>query len=519
MIKEIDLAIPPKYISDKDFLYSQAAKKLHVNTAEIKAVIPLKKSVDARGSEPFFHISAQVFINELPTEAPHIISYQPVKGEQKVIVIGSGPAGLFAALRLIELGIRPIILERGKDVQARRRDLRAIHQEHTVNPNSNYCFGEGGAGTYSDGKLYTRSTKRGNVKKILEVFVQHGAADDVLIETHPHIGSNKLPPIIQAFRNTIENNSGEIHFESKVTDLIIKNGKISGVIVNDEKEYLGDSVILATGHSARDVFYMLKKHNVMLETKDFAMGVRIEHPQELINEIQYHSKTKNEFLPSASYSLSIQVDGRGVYSFCMCPGGIIIPAATASEEIVVNGMSLAKRNSPFANSGLVVSTNSQDWANYYSEGPFAGLKYQQEFERQAFEWGNKTQTAPAQRVTDFIKGKQSVDLPSSSYIPGLVSSPLSQILPPIIRKTLQKALVIFDRRKSGYVTEEAIIVAAESRTSSPVRVVRDRDSFMSPKVENLFPCGEGAGYAGGIVSSAIDGENCADAVARHLKVA
>ena len=421
-------------------------------------------------------------------------------------------------LRLIELGIKPIVIERGKDVQSRRRDLRGLQQDHIVNPNSNYCFGEGGAGTYSDGKLYTRSTKRGNVRKILQVFAQHGANEDILIDTHPHIGSNKLPGIVKTIRQTLIDNGGEVHFESLVTDLIIKDGKILGVVVNQEKEILGDCVILATGHSARDIFHLLHKKNIKIEAKDFAMGVRIEHPQALINEIQYHTKEKNDFLPSASYSLSIQVDGRGVYSFCMCPGGLIVPAATSPDEIVVNGMSLSKRNSPFANSGLVVSVNSNDWKKNDSEDPFGGLKFQQDFERRTFEWANKTQSAPAQRVTDFIKGKDSESLPRASYIPGLQSLPLHQLLPPIIRKTLAKALLLFDSRMKGFLTEEAVIVAAESRTSSPVRVTRDKETYMHPQVEGLFPCGEGSGYAGGIVSSAMDGENVANAVARFLKV-
>jgi uncharacterized protein len=518
MIKEIEISVPPELLSNRDFLYSETAFKLLIDQNEVKAVIPLRRSIDARGSRPVFKTLVRVFINEIPPEINPKINYEPAKNKEKVIIVGSGPAGMFAALRLIELGIKPIIIERGKDVQSRRRDLRELQQDHIVNPNSNYCFGEGGAGTYSDGKLYTRSTKRGDVKKILQVFAQHGAKEDILIDTHPHIGSNKLPAIVKAIRQTIIDNGGEVHFESLVTDLIIKDGKILGVVVNQEKEILGDCVILATGHSARDIFYLLHKKNIKIESKDFAMGVRIEHPQALINEIQYHTKEKNEFLPSASYSLSIQIDGRGVYSFCMCPGGIIVPASTSPDEIVVNGMSLSKRNSPFANSGLVVSVNSNDWKKYDSEDPFGGLKFQQDYEQQTFEWANKTQSAPAQRVTDFIKGKDSESLPRASYIPGLQPLPLHQLLPPIIRKTLQKALIIFDRRMKGYVTEEAVIVAAESRTSSPIRVIRDKETYMHPQVDGLFPCGEGAGYAGGIVSSAIDGENVAEAVVRFLKI-
>ena len=518
MIKEIEILVPPELLPNKDFLYSETAYKLKLDLSEVKAVIPIRRSIDARRSKPVFKILARVFINEPPQEMYPKINYIPVSSKEKVIIVGSGPAGMFAALRLIELGLKPIVIERGKDVRERRRDLRSLQQDQIVNPNSNYCFGEGGAGTYSDGKLYTRSTKRGDVRKILQVFVQHGAKEDILIDTHPHIGSNKLPPIVQSVRETIISNGGEVHFNSLVTDLIIKDGKILGVVVNQGKEILGDCVILATGHSARDIFYLLHKKNIKIEPKDFAMGVRIEHPQVLINEIQYQTKAKNEFLPSATYSLSIQVNGRGVYSFCMCPGGLIVPAATAPGEIVVNGMSLSRRNSPFANSGLVVAVNANDWQQYDSEGPFAGLKFQQDFERQTFEWANNSQKAPAQRVTDFVKGKESESLPRASYIPGLTPSPLHRLLPPIIRKTLQKALLIFDRRMKGYLTEEAIIVAAESRTSSPIRVIRDKETYMHPQIEGLFPCGEGAGYAGGIVSSALDGENVAEAVVRYLKV-
>ncbi len=518
MIKEIEISVPPDSLSNKNYLSIESAYMLQLDLSDITAVIPLRRSIDARATKPVYKFLVRVFINEAPQEIYPKVKYEPVESKESVLVVGSGPAGLFSALRLIELGIKPIILERGKDVQERRRDLKSIQQDHIINPNSNYCFGEGGAGTFSDGKLYTRSTKRGNVKKIMQIFVQHGAVEEILIEAHPHIGSNKLPAIIKAFRETILENGGEFHFNSHVTDLIIKDGKILGVVINQEKEILGDGVIIATGHSSRDIFQLYYSKNILLEPKDFAMGIRIEHPQELINEIQYHTKQLGDVLPAASYGLSIQVDGRAVYSFCMCPGGIIIPAATAPGEIVVNGMSLSKRNSPFANSGLVVSVNANDWKKYEAEGAFAGLKFQQEFERNAFEWANKTQSAPAQRVTDFIKGKDSEILPSTSYIPGLTPSPLHQLLPHVIRRTLQKALIIFDRRMKGYLTDEAVIVAAESRTSSPIRVVRDKETYMTPQVKGLFPCGEGAGYAGGIVSSAMDGENVADAVVKYLKV-
>lgn len=518
MIKEIEISVLPEFFSDENYLAQEVCSQLKCSPSELKAMIPIKRSIDARGPNPFYRVSVQAYINEEPQQTSLKINYHPVKSKQKVIVVGSGPSGLFASLKLIELGIKPIILERGKDVQERRRDLRALQQDHVVNPNSNYCFGEGGAGTYSDGKLYTRSTKRGDVKKILQVFAQHGASNDVLIDAHPHIGSNKLPHIIKAIRETIISSGGEFHFNSLVTDLIIKDGKILGVIVNDKDEFLTDAVILATGHSARNIFYLLHNKGLKLESKDFAMGVRIEHPQALINEIQYHTKNKNEYLPSASYSLSTQLNGRGVYSFCMCPGGIVIPASTAPGEIVVNGMSLSKRNSPFANSGLVVAVNSNDWNGISNGDPFGGLNFQKKYETQAFEWANKTQSAPAQRVTDFLKDKDSQTLPRSSFIPGLTPAPLHNLLPSIIGKTLKKALTIFGRKMPGYVTEEAVIIAAESRTSSPVRIIRDKNTFMHPQVEGLFPCGEGAGYAGGIVSSAMDGENVAGAVAGFLKV-
>jgi len=427
-----------------------------------------------------------------------------------------GPAGMFAALRLIELGIKPIILERGKDVQARRRDLRLIQQFGKVNPDSNYCFGEGGAGTYSDGKLYTRATKRGDVNRILNIFVQHGAQKEIMIDAHPHIGSNRLPKIVSLMRETILRCCGEIHFDSRVTDFVIETHRMKGVIVNDENEFPGDSVILAAGHSARDIFYLLHECKIKLEPKPFAMGVRIEHPQKLIDEIQYHSKKRSPYLPASSYNLACQVDEKGVYSFCMCPGGIIIPASTANDELVLNGMSVSRRDSPFANSGLVVTVNEKDWNRFNEFGVFAGLEYQKEVERIAFESGGKNQTAPAQRVTDFVNRKFSQSLPETSYIPGAISAPLHEILPKNIVDGLRRSLKIFDRKMKGYLTEEALLLAAETRTSSPIRIPRGNETLMNVEVEGLFPCGEGAGYAGGIVSAAIDGERCAEAISKYL---
>jgi uncharacterized FAD-dependent dehydrogenase len=515
MKKQTELIIPPERLHDREFLYSTAAGALNLSVEEINSVVSLRRSIDARRKQPVYRILSEVYVNEEPVPEEKI-AYKSVKAGKTVIVVGCGPAGMFGALRLIELGIKPIIIERGKDVQTRRKDLRAIQQEHIVNPDSNYCFGEGGAGTYSDGKLYTRSTKRGDVKKILEIFVQHGATTDIMVDAHPHIGSNKLPAVVKAMRGTIQNCGGEIHFNSRVTDFIIKGDKIIGVIVNEKDEYTSDAVILATGHSARDIYYLLHKHNIKIEPKPFAIGVRIEHPQELINEIQYHSKDKNPYLPAASYNLACDVNGRGVYSFCMCPGGIIVPAATAPGEIVVNGMSLSKRDSPFANSGFVAAVNERDYSKNEKNYPFNGLELQKEIEQYTFELANKTQCAPAQRVTDFIGGKLSQSLPRSSYIPGLTSAALHNELPDFIVKGLKKALYIFDKKMKGYLSEDAIIVATESRTSSPIRILRDKKSFMHTEISGLFPAGEGAGYAGGIVSAAIDGENCANAAVHYL---
>jgi len=519
MKKIIELTIAPEQINLPGILQLKSSQFLKIDKEKISAVIPLKKSIDARQKYVLFRFLLEVYVEENPSEQNRTIIYNPVKENKKVIIVGFGSSGMFAALKLIELGIKPIIVERGKDVRARRRDLRAIHQEHIVNPDSNYCFGEGGAGTFSDGKLYTRSTKRGDVKKILDILVQHGANPEIKIDTHPHIGSNKLPKIVEAIRNTVLNNGGEIHFNSRVTDFILQNNKMIGVKVNEETDIYGDAVIVSTGHSARDIYYVLHKKKIHIEPKPFAMGVRIEHSQELINEIQYHTKEKHPDLPPAVYNLACNVDEKAVYSFCMCPGGIIVPAATSPGEIVVNGMSLSKRNSPFANSGFVVEVNQNEWKNYDEHFPFAGLMLQKEIEQKAYELvnsGDTGQFAPAQRVTDFVAGKLSSSLPKSSYIPGLVSASLDKELPAFITSRLKDALKIFNKKMNGYYTEEAILTGVESRTSSPIRIPRDRNTFMHIEIESFFPCGEGAGYAGGIVSSAIDGENCADAVSKYL---
>ena len=516
MKTQIEIALLPETAFSDTAIRSEISRQLQISVEEIKAVRLVRRSIDARKS-PVYKLLADVFVNEIPYEENNLIDYKPVTGNKKVAVIGFGPAGMFAALRLIELGIKPIVIERGKDVRARRRDIKQLMVDRHVNPNSNYCFGEGGAGTFSDGKLYTRATKRGDVKKILQIFVQHGAEEDILIDTHPHLGSNKLPDIVSAIRNTILQCGGEIHFESLVTDFILKDKKMLGVVVNNNQEVTADAVLLAVGHSARDIFSLLHNKNILLEPKSFAMGVRIEHPQALINEMQYHSKEKSDHLPSANYSLACQVNDRGVFSFCMCPGGIIIPASTAPDELVVNGMSISKRNSPFANSGFVVTVEPEDFKQYEKSGPFAGLMYQQEIEHAAFEAGGRNQTAPAQRVTDFLKNKISPSLPKSSYFPGTLSSPLHTILPLAIVQRLKEGILQFNIKMKGFITEEAQMLAAETRTSSPVRIPRDKETYMHKEIAGLFPAGEGAGYAGGIMSSAMDGENCADAVAKFLK--
>lgn len=516
MKHQIEIIVPPEKIHEQGFFRYIASRKLGVRPDSITAVVPVRKSVDARKS-PVFHLFVDVYLGEQPAiERPRYI-YDHVDDKKKVIVIGFGPSGIYAALRLIELGIKPVIIERGKDIQTRRRDLKSIQRDQIVNSDSNYCFGEGGAGTYTDGKLYTRAVKRGNVSKVLEIFVQHGADPDIMIETHPHIGSNKLPKIIANIRQTILKAGGEIHYSSRVTDFIIKNNKLKGVVVNSGQEFFGDAVILATGHSARDIFNILDKKKIKIEAKPFAMGVRIEHPQPLINEIQYHVKIKPENLPSANYSLSTNIDGAGVYSFCMCPGGIILPAMTAPGEIVVNGMSMAKRNSPFANAGLVVEIKEGDWkSSDEDDSPFGALNLQQNLEKHAFRLAGNSLCAPAQKANDFIDRKFSQSLPKSSYIPGLTSVRLDEELPPFIVKRLRLALKDFNRRMHGYLSDEALLVGVESRTSSPVRVPRNRETFMHVELNGLFPCGEGAGYAGGIVSSALDGENCANAVSKFL---
>ncbi|KOY53165.1 NAD(P)/FAD-dependent oxidoreductase [Polaribacter dokdonensis] len=519
MIKEIQLRINLIEERKEDILTHKASKFLKISKSEITAVKILRKSIDARKKETIFNYKVAVYINEgLPEKSEYSFDYKDVSNAKEIHIIGFGPAGMYAALRCIELGYKPVVLERGKNVQERRRDLKAINQDHKVNENSNYCFGEGGAGTYSDGKLYTRSLKRGDVRRIFENLVFHGATEQILIDAHPHIGTNKLPKIIQTIRETIIKFGGEIHFNSVVTDFVVKNQKIKALQLNNDKEIPVNSVILATGHSARDIYELLHKKEIAIKAKSFAMGVRVEHPQEIIDQIQYNcSGERDELLPAAAYSLVHQVNNRGVYSFCMCPGGFIVPAATADGEVVVNGMSPSRRNNKFANSGIVVELDiDKDFKKYDHLGPLKGLQFQKDLEKIAFYAGGRSQTAPAQRLVDFVDGKLSADLNETSYQPGLNSAPLHSLLPKIIGGRLRKGFPAFGSKMHGYFTNEANIVGVESRTSSPINIPR-KENLEHPEIEGLFPCGEGGGYAGGIVSAAMDGERCAEAAIANFK--
>lgn len=514
MRRTLEISLTPRLASNKAYYKPIIAKKLRIPAKKISFIRILRKSIDARKGNIKINLRLLVYFNEpAPGQGKRKFFYQDVLNREEIIIIGAGPAGLFAALRLIELGKKPVILERGKEVSERKKDIALISKEQIINPESNYCFGEGGAGTFSDGKLYTRSRKRGDVKRILEIFHFHGAPENILYESFPHIGTNRLPGIIKNIRNSILNAGGEIHFDTKVTDLFIRNHEVEGVLTHRFDKIQGRVVILATGHSARDIYQMLDRKGIKLELKSFAVGIRIEHPQELIDSIQYHGIFRGKYLPAASYSLVQQVEGRGVFSFCMCPGGFIVPSATSSEEIVVNGMSSSKRNSPFANSGIVVEIQEKDLTEFSKFGVMAGLQFQQNLEHLAWEYGGKRQAAPAQRMVDFINGRLSQSLPEVSYAPGVYSVLMDTWLPDFITRRLKQGLIAFDQRMKGFLTNEAIVLGVESRTSSPVRIPRDYRSLQHPQVKNLFPCGEGSGYAGGIVSSAMDGEKIAERIA------
>ena len=513
MTNEYQIRVVPEVAAQEDRLKAYLADEQGIDVRTIYGVRILKRSIDARQRQIYVNLKVRVYVNEQPHDDEFVrTEYPNVEGRPQVIVVGAGPGGLFAALRLIELGLRPIVLERGKDVHERKKDLANITKTQKVDAESNYCFGEGGAGAYSDGKLYTRSKKRGNIDKILNVFCQHGASTAILADAHPHIGTDRLPKVIEAMRNTIINSGGEVHFQTKMTKLILNGEKVVGCIAN--KEYRGP-VILATGHSARDVYRYFAEAKVEIESKGIAVGVRLEHPSQLIDQIQYHSKQgRGKYLPAAEYAMVTQVDGRGVYSFCMCPGGFVIPAATDKQQIVVNGMSPANRGTAWSNSGMVVEVRPEDIAG---EDVLKVMHYQEELEKMCWQQGNMKQTAPAQRMADFVNGRLSYDLPKSSYAPGLISSPLHFWLPKMISKRLQEGFKTFGHNAHGFLTNEAVMIAVETRTSSPVRIIRDKETLQHVRIQGLFPCGEGAGYAGGIVSAGVDGERCAEMCAAYLQ--
>lgn len=514
MIQELQLRILPEEAVNEQSLKVVVARETGAALADIQAVRVLKRSVDARQRTIFINIKLRAFIGEMPTEAEYqSVEYKDVSGGKQVVVVGAGPGGLFAALRLIELGLKPVIIERGKDVRERKKDIALISREHTVNSESNYCFGEGGAGAYSDGKLYTRSKKRGSVDKILNVLCQHGASPSILADAHPHIGTDKLPRVIENIREQIKRCGGEVHFETRMDAFLMKDNEVMGVETNTGKTFLGP-VILATGHSARDVYYYLHSQNIPLEAKGIAVGVRLEHPQELIDQLQYHRpEGRGDYLPAAEYSFVTQVGGRGVYSFCMCPGGFVVPAASGPKQVVVNGMSPSNRGSRWANSGMVVEIHPEDFPEFAPHKELALMKFQEQMEEHSWLNGGMKQTAPAQRMTDFVGKRNSFDLPDSSYTPGLLATPLHFWMPEFVTTRLREGLRHFGKVSNGFLTSEAVMIGVETRTSSPVRIVRDRETFQHVSIKGLFPCGEGAGYAGGIVSAAIDGERCAEGVA------
>jgi uncharacterized protein len=517
MVKQIQINLSPAAAADDASIRKISASLSGMDQSEIKTLRVIKRSVDARKKNIRVNLTVEVFSGD-DSVVPAINPFVPVDVslQREVIIVGAGPAGLFAALRLIELGIRPVIIERGRDVSSRKKDIARISREQIVDPDSNYCFGEGGAGTYSDGKLYTRSRKRGDNIRVLELLCLHGANNNIIYEAHPHLGTDKLPGIISNIRKSIHDAGGQFIFEKKVVDFFIEGNSIKGVKTAGNEKFLSPYVILATGHSARDIYDICHNRNVNLELKPFAMGVRVEHPQELIDRIQYHGNNRGEFLPAASYNLAKQVDSRGVYSFCMCPGGFIVPSATSQEEVVVNGMSPSGRNSPYANSGIVVEIKPEDLIKYSGFGEMAGLEFQKELEREAWKNGGHSQKAPAQRLADFVAGKTSESLPKVTYSPGVTSSPLHNWLPKSIGRRLRDGLRLFGQIMNGYLTNDAVVLGVESRTSSPVRIPRDPEKLVHIKISGLYPCGEGSGYTGGIVSSAVDGMNTAEAIAKII---
>nr|MBE6190957.1 FAD-binding protein [Rikenellaceae bacterium] len=517
MPQTITLRLLPREAADAKHYTALAARCLGIAEQQVALVRVVKRSIDARQRQPWVNLTLELYIDQESQPEPIHFDYPSVAGKSEVVVVGSGPAGLFAALRLIELGLKPILLERGREVSARKVDIACINRGGEVNPDSNYAFGEGGAGTFSDGKLFTRSKKRGDYNRALQTLVFHGANPEILYEAHPHIGTDKLPYIIRNICRTITACGGEVLFERRVTDFILRDGVMRGVVCGNER-IEGAAVVLATGHSARDIYYKLHERGIRLEAKALAMGVRIEHPQALIDQIQYHQPERGEYLPAASYSLVSQEKGRGVYSFCMCPGGFIVPAMTDASQSVVNGMSPSGRTSPYANSGLVTEVRLSDFAFLEPQwGPLAGLKYQEMLEEAARREGGDGQVAPAQRVADFVAGRASRSLPATSYIPGIIPSRLDRWMPDFMAEGLRMGLTTFGRRMRGFVTNEAIVAGVESRTSTPVRIPRDAETLMHPEVAGLFPTGEGAGYAGGIISAGLDGERIAEAVARYVK--
>ena len=525
MIQEYQIRILPEQAANEEGIKRYLAKEKGLDARTLNKVRVLKRSIDARQRTIFVNLKVRAYINEMPQDDQYVhTEYPDVSSRPRVIVVGEGPGGLFASLRLIELGYRPVVLERGKDVRERKKDLSNITKTQKVDSESNYCFGEGGAGAYSDGKLYTRSKKRGSVDKILNVFCQHGANTNILADAHPHIGTDKLPRVIENMRNTIINSGGEVHFQTKMTRFILEGDRVIGVeavnlATGAEENYRGP-VILATGHSARDVYRYLASSKIEIEAKGIAVGVRLEHPSQLIDQIQYHNKNgRGKYLPAAEYSFVTQVDGRGVYSFCMCPGGFVIPAATGPEQLVVNGMSPSNRGTAWSNSGMVVETHPEDVVQSEEElkDPLSMMYFQERVEKLCWQQANMKQTAPAQRMADFVNNRLSYDLPKSSYAPGIISSPLHFWMPSFVSKRLQEGFKTFGKNAHGFLTNEATLIAMETRTSSPVRIVRDRETLMHVRIQGLFPCGEGAGYAGGIVSAGVDGERCAEMCAEYLK--